>query len=69
MHTCTGAAAGLRFGFAEGFGPVSIFISFTLGILLGVPDAADSATRLVSLLPDAALDNENLLIAIGDLVG
>ena len=44
-------------------------ISLTFGILLGVPDAADSATRLVSLLPDAALDNENLLIAIGDLVG
>ena len=69
MHTCTGATAGLRFGFAEGFGPVSMVISLTFGILLGVPDAADSAIRLVSLLPDAALDNENLLIAIGDLVG
>ena len=44
-------------------------ISLTLGILLGGTDAADSATRLVSLLPEAALDNENLLIAIGDLVG
>ena len=44
-------------------------ISLTFGILLGVPDATDSATRLVSLLPEAALDNENLDIAIGDLVG
>ena len=69
MTTWTGATADLRFGVAEGLGPVSIMISFTFGILLGVPDAADSAIRLVSLLPDAALDNENLLIAIGDLVG
>ena len=69
MQTCTGATAGLRFGFAEGFGPVSMVISLALGILLGVPDAADSATRLVSLLPEAALDNENLDISIGDLVG
>ena len=51
------------------FLPIVLLISLTFGILLGVPDAADSATRLVSLLPDAALDNENLLIAIGDLVG
>ena len=45
-------------------------ISLTFGILLGgVPDAADSATRFVSLLPDAAFDNENLLIASGEMVG
>ena len=64
MHTCTGATAGLRFRGAKGLGPASSVISLTLGILLGVPDAADSATRLISLLPDAAFDKENLLIAI-----
>ncbi len=59
----------MRFRGADGFGPASMVISLTLGILLGVPDAWDSATRLVSLLPEAALDNENLLIAIGEPVG
>jgi hypothetical protein len=45
-----------------GLGPASIVISLALGNLLGAPDAADSAARLVSLDPDA-FDNENLLIA------
>ena len=67
MHTCTGATAGLRFKEEDGLGPTSSSISLTLGILLGGPDAADSATRLVSLLPDAAFDKENLHIAIRGL--
>ena len=63
MQTCTGAICGLRRGVCEGFGPASIVISLTFGILKGeAPDAAASAGRFVSLAPDA-FESENLLIA------
>ena len=62
MQICPGAICGLRRGVAEGFGPTSMVISLTFGILLGGPDAAASAGRFVSLAPDA-FESENLLMA------
>ncbi len=65
MQTCTGATAGLRRGAADGLGPASMVISLAFGTLLGVPDAADSSGRLVSLPPEA-LRREHFDIALAD---